>query len=126
MIQFKLIPKRNPQNNTAPEKFYATAIARGEVDFEFLAEQIAYETTLTETDCYAVLLSLERNILRQLQQGKIVRVGRLGNFNVTLKSKGSATMQEFTSADIVKGRVRFRPGKKLNKMSQELSYKKIT
>jgi predicted histone-like DNA-binding protein len=126
MIQFKLIPKRNPQNNTAPEKFYATAIAGGEVDFEFLAEQIAYETTLTETDCYAVLLSLERNILRQLQQEKIVRVGRLGNFNVTLKSKGSATMQEFTSADIVKGRVRFRPGKKLNKMSQELSYKKIT
>jgi predicted histone-like DNA-binding protein len=124
MIKFRLIPKRNPQNNTAPEKFYATAIADGEVDLEFLAEQIAYETTLTETDCYAVLLSLERNILRQLEQGKIVRVGRLGSFNVTLKSKGKETIGEFTTKDIIKGRVRFRPGKKLNKMTQELSYKK--
>lgn len=126
MIKFRLISKRNPQDNTAPEKFYATAIADGEVDLEFLAEQIAYETTLTETDCYAVLLSLERNILRQLEQGKIVRVGRLGSFNVTLKSKGRLTEGEFTVNDIEKGRVRFRPGKKLNKMTQELSYKKIT
>ena len=63
MVKFKILAKKNPQDLSAPEKFYATAIADGEVDFEFLAEQIAYETTLTETDCIAVLLSLERNIL---------------------------------------------------------------
>lgn len=126
MIKFRLIPKRNPQDNTAPEKFYATAITDGEIDLEFLSEQIAYETTLTESDCHAVLLSLERNIMKQLEQGKIVRVGRLGSFNVTLKSKGRLTEGEFTTNDIEKGRVRFRPGKKLNKMTQELSYKKIT
>ena len=109
MIKYRVLPKKNPQDLAAPEKFYATAIADGEVDFEFLAEQIAYETTLTETDCIAVLLSLERNILRQLEQGKIVRVGRLGSFNAT---------------DIVKGRVRFRPGKKLSKMTNELRFRK--
>lgn len=126
MIKFRLIPKRNPQNTTAPEKFYATAITDGEVDLEFLAEQIAYETTLTESDCYAVLLSLERNIMKQLEQGKIVRVGRLGSFNITLKSKGSATEGEFNINLIEKGRVRFRPGKKLTKLTQELSYRRIT
>jgi nucleoid DNA-binding protein len=80
---------------------------------------------LIETDCIAVLLSLERNILRQLEQGKIVRVGRLGSFNVTLKSVGKNSLGEVTATDIVKGRVRFRPGKKLSKMSTELRYRKV-
>ncbi|WP_112114157.1 HU family DNA-binding protein [Flavobacterium aciduliphilum] len=124
-MKYKLILKKNPQDASAPEKYYATAIADGEVDFESLSEQIAYKTTLTESDCYAVLLSLERNILKQLQQGKIVRVGRLGSFNITLKSKGRLTEAEFSVNDIEKGRVRFRPGKKLNKMTQELNYRRI-
>jgi len=124
MIKYRVLPKKNPQDLAAPEKFYATAIADGEVDFEFLAEQIAYETTLTETDCIAVLLSLERNILRQLEQGKIVRVGRLGSFNVTLKSSGKDTLEEVTATDIVKGRVRFRSGKKLSKMTNELRFRR--
>lgn len=124
MIKFKILPKKNPQDLAAPEKFYATAISDGEVDFDFLAEQIAYETTLTESDCIAVLFSLERNILRQLEQGKIVRVGRLGSFNVTLKSAGKDTLEDVTATDIVKGRVRFRPGKKLSKMTNELRYRK--
>jgi len=117
--------EKNPQDLVAPDKFYATAIADGEVDFEFLADQIVYETTLTESDCIAVLFSLERNILRNLEQGKGVKVGRLGSFNVTLKSVGKNTSAEVSATDILKGRVRFRPGKKLSKMSTELRYHKV-
>lgn len=67
-----------------------------------------------------IAFSLERNILRQLEEGKIVRVGRLGSFNVTLKSAGKDTLEEVNATDIVKGRVRFRPGKKLSMMTNEL------
>ena len=49
-----------------------------------------------------------------------MRVGRLGSFNVTLKSAGKDTLEEVTATDIVKGRVRFRPGKKLSMMTNEL------
>lgn len=36
-----------------------------------------------------------------------MRVGRLGSFNVTLKSAGKDTLEEVTATDIVKGRVPF-------------------
>ena len=57
-VKFKAQAKRNPQDVTLPEKYFAAAIADGEVDLDMLAEQIAYECTVTESDCYAVLLSL--------------------------------------------------------------------
>lgn len=57
-IKFKVLPKKNPQDITAPEKFYATSVANGETTLESLAD----------TDCYAVLRSLERNKLMELSQ----------------------------------------------------------
>jgi hypothetical protein len=59
----------------APEKFYAAAIADGDVDLDRLAELIPYQCTVTETDCYAVLLALEHNIIGELGQGRIVKLG---------------------------------------------------
>ena len=40
-IKFKVLPKKNPQDITAPEKFYATSIANGETSLESLAEIIS-------------------------------------------------------------------------------------
>lgn len=45
-IKFKILPKKNPQDITAPEKYYATSVANGETSLESLAEMIAYQCTL--------------------------------------------------------------------------------
>ena len=74
-IRFKTLPRRNPQDREAPQKFYAASIGNGETDMEALAEMIAYQSTLTDTDCYAVLRSLEHNIINELRQGRIVKLG---------------------------------------------------
>ena len=90
-IKFKTQSRKNPQDLTAPEKFYAAAIADGDVDLDRLAELISYQCTVTETDCYAVLMALEHNIIGELGQGRIVKLGRLGNFQVGISSTGSDT-----------------------------------
>ena len=41
-IKFKSQSRKNPQDMTAPEKFYAAAIGNGETDMEALSEMIAY------------------------------------------------------------------------------------
>ncbi len=125
-IKFKAQAKRNPQDITLPEKYYASAIADGEVDLDVLSEQIAYECTVTESDCYAVLLSLERNIIRSLDQGRIVKLGRLGNFQVSVSSDGRDTPEEVNASLITKARVLFRPGKRLRSLLTDLSYKKAS
>lgn len=125
-IKFKSQPRKNPQDMVAPEKFYAAAIANGETDMEALAEMISYQSTLTDTDCYAVLRSLEHNIINELRQGRIVKLGSLGNFQVSISSEGKVTSEELTATDITKSRIIFRPGKKLRQLLGNLSYQKAS
>ena len=123
-IKYKVLPRKNPQDLLAPEKFYASAIADGDVDLDRLAELISYQCTVTETDCYAVLLALEHNIIGELGQGRIVKLGRLGNFQVGISSEGKETAAEVSSTAIRKSRIIFRPGKRLRSMLSEVSFKK--
>ena len=125
-IKFKTQPRKNPQDMVAPEKFYAAAISNGETDMESLAEMIAYQSTLTDTDCYAVLRSLEHNIVNELRQGRIVKLGSLGNFQVSISSEGKITPEDVSAADITKSRILFRPGKKLRNLLGTLSYNKAS
>ncbi|MBA4275984.1 HU family DNA-binding protein [Flavobacterium sp.] len=123
-IKFKPQSRKNPQDLTAPEKFYAAAVADGNVDLDRLAELISYQCTVTETDCYAVLLALEHNIIGELGQGRIVKLGRLGNFQVGISSKGSDSAAEVSATTITKSRILFRPGKKMRSMLSDVSFKK--
>ena len=123
-VKFKTIRRRNPQDILAPEKYYASAVGDGEVDLDALAEMISYQCTVTESDCYAVLISLERNIINELGQGRIVKMGRLGNFQVGISSEGKETPEEVTASDITKARILFRPGKRLRRLLNDLSFRK--
>ncbi|WP_338408777.1 HU family DNA-binding protein [uncultured Flavobacterium sp.] len=123
-IKFKTQSRKNPQDLTAPEKFYAAAIADGDVDLDRLAELISYQCTVTETDCYAVLMALEHNIIGELGQGRIVKLGRLGNFQVGISSTGSDTAAEVSATAITKSRILFRPGKKMRTMLSGITFKK--
>ena len=125
-VKFKVLPRKNPQDITAPEKFYAAAIANGETDLDKLAELISYQCTVTEADCYAVLMSLEHNIVSELKEGRIVKLGRLGNFQVSVSSEGRASAEEVNSSAIIKNRILFRPGKKLRTLLNTLTYNKAS
>ena len=123
-IKYQVLPRKNPQDITAPEKFYAAAVADGSVELDRRGELVWYQCTVTETDCYAVLLALEHNIIGELGQGRIVKLGRLGNFQVGISSTGSDTAAGVSAAVITKSRILFRPGKKLRTMLNGVSFKK--
>ena len=123
-IKFKVLPRKNPQDILAPEKFYAAAIADGNVDLDRLAELISYQCTVTASDCYAVLMALEHNIVGELSQGRIVQLGRLGNFQVGISSEGKDVATDVSASAITKSRILFRPGKKMRLMLNEVSFRK--
>ncbi len=123
-VKIKAVSRKNPQDMAAPEKFYAKAIANGEIDLDYLAQMISDQNTVTEADCYAVLISLEKNIITELGQGRIVKLGRLGTFQVSISSEGFATPEEVTSNAIVKKRINFRPGKRMRSFLKDVSFKK--
>jgi predicted histone-like DNA-binding protein len=123
-ILFKSTPKKNPRDLELPEKFYPLAVGNGSTDLKELAEQVASQCTVNRADCAAVLIALEDNIIRALRQGRIVRLGELGTFQVGVSGTGKETAEEVSSASIESAHINFRPGMELSKMLKTLTYKK--
>lgn len=112
MLEYRVKPKRNPYATRTLAAFYARATASFTVVFSFLAHQIAYKIALTNSYCNAVLYTFEGYILWNLKQNQIVKIGRLGSFNLKRKPIGQNELVGVGAASNVKGNVCFRLGKK--------------
>lgn len=123
-VKLKAVMRVNPQDVTAPQKFYAKAVGNGRTDLKRLAKMVAMQCTVNRADCLAVLAALEDNIILELQEGRIVQLGDLGTFQLGVSSKGSDTSDEVNSSSVTKARLNFRPGEELKKMLSNLSYRK--
>lgn len=124
MINFKPVGKRNPQDPTLDPKFYAQASYKGYADLDDIADFAALHSTVSRADCYGVLLAMLTAISRELQDGNIIRLGKLGNFRVSLSSEAAETPEEVT-AQLVKGaKILFSPGPELRDMLKLLKLQK--
>lgn len=122
MVQIKPIERPNPQDRTADKKFYAQAIATGTTDLERLAYLVSNQSTVREADCYAVLISLLHNVIDELSQGKIVKLDKLGSFQIGVSSEGKVTLEELSANAIKKAHINFRPDKRLRNMLANVEY----
>ena len=122
MVHLKRIGRRNPQDIAAPERFYVQTIASGRTDLERLAYLISNQCTVRESDCLAVLSALEHNIADELGQGKIVDLGRVGSFKVSVHSAGHDISEEANVQSVKSAHLNFRPGNRLREMLERLKY----
>ncbi len=118
------IGKTNPNNSTAPMLYYPKATKTGEIDLEALSDQIAYGSSLTQADCYAVIISLVAIVSKELEEGKIVRLGQLGAFQISVKGTPSPTPEAVAPKNVKSASILFRPGKKFKVMLKELRFVK--
>jgi predicted histone-like DNA-binding protein len=116
------IGKTNPAHPELDMTYYPKAIQTGEIDLDALADQISNDTTVTQADCYAVIIGLVNAVSKELEDGKIVRVGHLGSFQISVKGTGSATAETVTPKNVKSASVLFRPGKKFKTMLQHLKF----
>ncbi len=122
MVKLKTIERPNPQDRAAENKFYAHAIATGTTNLERLAYLVSHQSTVREADCYAVLISLMHNVIDELEQGRIVKLDKLGAFQIGVRSEGVATAEEVTVNLVKKSHINFRPDKRLRKMLQNVEF----
>ncbi|TXD48933.1 HU family DNA-binding protein [Polaribacter sp. IC073] len=122
MVKVTVIERPNPQDRVAANKFYAQAIATGTTDLERLAYLVSNQSTVREADCYAVLLSLLHNVADELAQGKIVKLDKLGSFQIGINSEGMATREELSVSAIKKAHINFRPDKRLRSMLNNVDF----
>ena len=121
-ITITSIGKTNPLNHSAPMLYYPKVTKNGEIDLEEISEQIAYSSSLTQADCYAVIISMVATVSRELEAGKIVRLGHLGAFQISVKGSASETPEVVSPKNVKSASVIFRPGKKFKEMLKGLKF----
>ena len=119
VIKLKKVQRVNPQDQAAPKKYYVSTKSAGEIDLEAMSTNISEKCTLTEPDVLAVLSALTTEMTTQLMEGKIVRFGSFGSFQLGISSKGVDSENEASRYQVVGVRVKFRPGQRiLNALAQ--------
>ena len=123
-LPLKIVKKRDPRDLTKPEKYYVATKATGEINFRDLSRITSQQCTVHEADCYAVLIALEHNIKDALSFGKIVRLGTLGSFQISISSYGAEIKKELNTASVKKRRILFRPDKSFKTFLKGLEFTK--
>ena len=125
-IKYNIIERKNILKPSEPAKFYASAKADGEISFKALAKEIAAAgSTVSDSDMLAVLNDLNKLLIKHLSEGKIVRFGDFGYFQVIVSSTGAETEAKFSSSNITGNKIQFRPGAELKAMLATAKYEKI-
>ena len=114
----KYFVKEGKHPRTEAPIFYAMACPVTTIKLNTLAQEISSECTVTPHDTRAVISVLEEKIIQHLQNGQSVRLGLLGSFCPTIKSKSTAKADAFTVDNIRQVGVAFRPS---STMRYELS-----
>lgn len=130
-ITYKVTKIRNPKYPDA-NYFHGQAVKTGELNFEKLAKRINNSTTVTQSDCYAVLKSMKDHIIEALTEGQVVVLDDLGRFQVSLQGKcyPQEVMQaeDFSpSAQIKSHKIVFKPDVELKKeVAKDFKLKRIS
>ena len=130
-ITYAVKKVRNPKNPDV-DYFHGQAIKTGELTLEKLSKRINNSTTITQTDCYAVLKSMKDHIAEALIEGQVVVLDDLGRFQVTLQGKcypgDMLTSEEFKPSEMIRGhKIVFRPDPRLKEeVSKEFKLQRIS
>ncbi|MCK9617823.1 MAG: HU family DNA-binding protein [Lentimicrobiaceae bacterium] len=124
-VNYKPVPKKNPAKQDEHPKYYAQAVSTGDLSLRQLAKMITEVASVKSADTMAVLEALLDVLPMALADGKIVRLGDFGSFNLSIKSDGTEDINKLTSANIRKVAVNFRPGKEFTNALEHLVFNKI-
>ena len=124
-ILFTVNKKADSINTNSSQKYYARAVSSGVLEFDALVKIISNKSRISTIDCYRLLSFLEETLTEELSDGKIVRLGEMGSFQVGMSSKGAEAEHKVTEKLIYGAKVNFRSGKGFKKLLKNLVYKKV-
>ena len=109
-MRYKVIKRGKPGvPGGGDQKYYASPVYNGDTTIKELGRRLSAQSAITKADAIAVVTGLIDLIAEDLKDGKIVRLGDLGTFRISLSSNGEDSAEQVTSKSIKSSRVLFRP-----------------
>ena len=107
MIRYKIVSRKNP--STKAEKFHPALVPPAPIDSQKIIDRIEKKCTLASSDIKAVVDALEVELIDALRDGNAVRLGDLGSFLPSLRSKGVEKKEDVNASQITRMHVVFVP-----------------
>lgn len=122
-----LAKKKDELGSFVPEvKFFATAQTQESMSLEKLANHISqHHSKYGKGDVLCVLDEMVSCVHELLLQGYKISLGELGEFYISLTSKGAEYYDEFSAQNIEKVNVNWKPGKDLKNLRQEANFELV-
>ena len=108
---------------TVVTNYFATAQYTEVMTIEKFARHIAdHGTTYSRADIMAILCMAVDCMREQLLEGKKIRLGELGDFSLSLSSKGAETAEKFSSQNIQRVTVCWEPGSEFRNLLADAEF----
>jgi len=121
-ILFNRVERANPQDRSAPKKWYPTVRTITRITEKQVAREIADETTLNAKEAEMAIDQLKKVLVRNLSASNSIQLGDWGTFYITCNGNGSDTKEGVTAASISNINVRFAPGKEIKNEMAKASF----
>lgn len=116
-------PKDEALVGTVVTNYFATAQYTEVITIEKFARHIAdHGTTYSRADIMAILYMAVDCMREQLLEGKKIRLGELGDFSLSLSSKGAETAEKFSSQNIQRVTVCWEPGSEFRNLLADAEF----
>ena len=116
-------PKDEALVGTVVTNYFATAQYTEVMTIEKFARHIAdHGTTYSRADIMAILYMAVDCMREQLLEGKKIRLGELGDFSLSLSSKGAETAEKFSSQNIQRVAVSWEPGSEFRNLLADAEF----
>lgn len=112
MINYVKVKRNIFLGDNPGERYLARLYRNQDVDLDSIAESISNSTTISYADVLAVLKSLEFEISRNILNGSAVKLGYLGSFIPSIKTKSQLDVDKVDANTITRFSCRFYPSQK--------------
>ena len=123
-VKFTVNPKKDPRDQNAAPRYYASVKSSGRSDTNTIARNINSISTVSSVDTAAVIEAFLTVVPDKLAEGNIVELGDFGTFRLSISSEGAEAAEEVTSRSITDRRVIFTPGKRFKQMLDTIEFQK--
>ncbi|MBP3551920.1 MAG: HU family DNA-binding protein [Bacteroidaceae bacterium] len=107
---------------SAPKKWYPVQHTLQLMDENAVAAEVADETTLNPAEALMAIRQLRKVVLRALLDGKSVKLGDWGTFQVRLSTEGADTKETLTAGNVKQVRINFQPGSEMKAALQKATF----
>lgn len=121
-IFLKPVQRTNPLKPNEAKKWYPVQYTTKMVDENEVAMLIADETTLNPMEAAMAIRQLRKVVQRLLLDGKSVKLGDWGTFNVTLNTEGSESKETLTARNVKRVNINFQPSDEMKAAMQKADF----